>query len=85
MGEAEKEPPVKIVIVDKISALVSAAFGLVAALAWNEAIKAVFKEIFGTAEAVIPMIIYAVVVTVVAVIATIVVARALGKMRKNIE
>ena len=85
MTDTEKEPPVKIVIVDKISALISAAFGLVAALAWNEAIKAVFKEIFGTAEAVIPMIIYAVIVTIAAVIATIVVARALGKMKKAIE
>ncbi len=85
MSEPEKEPPVKIVIVDKISALISAAFGLVAALAWNEAIKAVFKEIFGTADAVVPMLIYAVVVTIAAVIATIVVARALGIMKKKIE
>ncbi len=85
MSEPEKEPPVKIVIVDKISALISAAFGLVAALAWNEAIKAVFKEVFGTADAVVPMLIYAVVVTIAAVIATIVVARALGIMKKRIE
>lgn len=85
MSDPQKEPPVKIVIVDKMSALISAAFGLVAALAWNEAIKAIFKEIFGTADAVIPMLIYAVVVTVAAVIATIIVARALGKMKKSIE
>jgi hypothetical protein len=85
MSETEKEPPVKIVIVDKISALVTAAFGLVAALAWNEAIKAVFKEIFGTADAVIPMLIYAVVVTIAAVIASILVARQLGLMKKKMQ
>jgi len=83
LAEPEKEPPVKIVIVDKISALVSAAFGLVAALAWNEAIKAVFKEIFGAADAVVPLIIYAVIVTIAAVIATIAVARSLGLMKKK--
>jgi hypothetical protein len=42
-------------ILDKFAALVTAAFGLVAALAWNDAIKAVFKEVFGTADAVGPM------------------------------
>ena len=85
MGESEKEPPVKIVIVDKISALVTAAFGLVAALAWNEAIKAIFKEVFGTADAIIPMILYAIVVTIAAVIASILVARQLGIMKKKMQ
>ncbi|MBT8243402.1 MAG: hypothetical protein HKP26_00445 [Nitrosopumilus sp.] len=85
MSEPEKEPPVKIVVVDKISALVTAAFGLVAALAWNDAIKAIFKEIFGTADAVIPMLIYAVVVTIAAVIASILVARQLGLMKKKLN
>ena len=63
-------------VLDKISALVTAAFGLVAALAWNDAIKAVFREIFGTADAVGPMLIYAILVTIIAVILTIIVARA---------
>ena len=58
-------------IVEKIAALIIAAFGLVAALAWNDAIKAIFVEIFGTAEAVTPMVTYAIVVTVIAVFATI--------------
>jgi uncharacterized membrane protein YidH (DUF202 family) len=80
MGE-EKEPPMKIMIVDKMSALITAAFGLVAALAWNEAIKAIFKEIFGTADSIVPMLIYAIVVTITAVILTILVARSLSKMK----
>lgn len=49
-------------IVEKISALIIAAFGLVAALAWNGAIQAIFKEVFGTAEGVVSMLVYAVVV-----------------------
>ena len=82
MGENEKEPPMKIMIVDKMSALITAAFGLVAALAWNEAIKAIFKEIFGSSDSVVPLLIYAIVVTVAAVVLTILVARSLSKMKK---
>lgn len=58
-------------VTEKIAALVTAAFGLVAALAWNGAIQAIFKKVFGTAEGVAPMLIYAVVVTIIAVLATI--------------
>lgn len=82
---ADEEPvPLKVEVLDKIAALVTAAFGLVAALAWNEAIKAIFKEIFGTAEAITPMLIYAIVVTIVAVILTIVVARAASNAKKSV-
>ena len=62
-------------IVEKLSSLIIAAFGLVAALAWNGTIQAIFKEIFGTAEGVIPMIVYALVVTVIAVMVTVWVAK----------
>jgi uncharacterized membrane protein YidH (DUF202 family) len=82
MGD-EAPVPLKVEVLDKIAALVTAAFGLVAALAWNEAIKAIFKEIFGTAEAIGPMLIYAIVVTIVAVILTIIVARAASKAKSQ--
>ena len=81
MSESEKEPSVKEQILDKMSALITAAFGLVAALAWNDAIKAIFKEIFGTSDTLIPMIIYATIVTVIAVILTIIVARAVTRAK----
>jgi len=84
MGEEEKEPPMKIVIVDKMSALITVAFGLIAALAWNEAIKAIFKEIFGSADSIAPLLAYAITVTIVAVILTILVARSLSKMKARV-
>ena len=40
----------KVEILDKIAALVTVAIGLVAALAWNGAIRAIFERIFGSAE-----------------------------------
>lgn len=66
-------------IIEKISSLLVAAFGLVAALAWNGAIQAIFKEFFGTAEGVWPMLIYAIAVTVIAVLVTIWIAKIAGK------
>ena len=83
MGEEEAPVPLKVEVLDKIAALVTAAFGLVAALAWNDAIKAVFKEVFGTADAIGPMLIYAIIITIAAVILTIVVARAASNAKKN--
>ena len=70
-------------VIEKIAALVTAAFGLVAALAWNGAIQAIFKQVFGTAEGVGPMLVYAVIVTIIAVIATIWVGKASAKAKKE--
>jgi len=63
-------------VLDKIVALVTAAFGLVAALAWNGAIRAIFEAVFGSADNVVAMLIYAVVVTIIAILVTIWIARA---------
>ena len=68
-------------VIEKIAALLTAAFGLVAALAWNGAIQAIFKELFGSAESLIPMIVYAVVVTVIAVLVTIWIGRIAEKAK----
>jgi len=83
LGDNEQTNSIKQEILDKIAALVTAAFGLVAALAWNDAIKLLFKELFGTQEQVGPMLVYAIFITVIAVILTIIVARAASKA-KNI-
>ncbi|MFL6485942.1 MAG: DUF5654 family protein [Nitrososphaera sp.] len=66
-------------VIEKISALITAAFGLVAALAWNSAIQEIFRLVFGNQSGVWAMIFYAVVVTVIAVIATILIGRAAEK------
>lgn len=68
-------------VIEKLAALVTVAFGLVAALAWNDTIKAIFIQVFGTAEGVWSMLIYAVVVTIIAVIVTIQIGKAAGKAK----
>lgn len=66
-------------VLEKVAALVTAAFGLIAALAWNTAIQEIFRIIFGDQSGVLAMIFYAVVVTIIAVVVTILVGRAAAK------
>jgi multisubunit Na+/H+ antiporter MnhG subunit len=66
-------------VIKALAALITAAFGLVAALAWNTAIQEIFKVVFGNQSGILAMIIYAVVVTVIAVIATLAIGRAAAK------
>ena len=65
-------------VIEKIAALMIAAFGLIAALAWNDAIKALFKGPCGTegAGALCALSsggpwVYAIIVTIIAVFAAI--------------
>lgn len=81
MADDPEPASIKHEILDKIAALIAAAFGLVAALAWNEAIKALFREYFGPTDQVGPMIAYAIVVTLIAVVLTIIVARAASQAK----
>jgi len=62
-------------VFEKITILITTAFGLVAALAWNDAIKALFQEIFGAAGTIIALFLYAIVVTFIAVWVTIRIAK----------
>lgn len=81
----DKQKPMTLVqeLLDKFSTLITAAFGLVAALAWNAAIQAFFREFFGEQETFMPMMIYAIIVTTLAVIITFVVARAIAKAKEK--
>jgi membrane protein YdbS with pleckstrin-like domain len=68
-------------VIEKIAALLTAAFGLVAALAWNGAIQALFKQVFGNADELGAMLVYAIIVTIIAVIVTIWIARMASKAK----
>ncbi len=68
-------------MIDKLAALITAAFGLVAALAWNDTIKAIFKHVFGTSETIGAMLVYSIIVTIMAVFATIQIGNAAEKVK----
>lgn len=65
----------------QIAALVTAAFGLVAALAWNGAIQAVFKAVFGSSDSIPAQLTYAIIVTIIAVVATMLIARSVASAK----
>ncbi|MCL2031855.1 MAG: DUF5654 family protein [Methanomassiliicoccaceae archaeon] len=75
----------KLQFVTTFSALITAAFGLVAALAWNEAIKEAVKQVFGENSGLWALFIYAILVTVMAVIMTIWIARTSKKLSDQIK
>lgn len=70
-------------VVKEVLKLSTSAFGLVAALAWNELIKEVvtmyIKPLVGGASGIISLLIYAVIVTTLAVIVTINLSRLTNK------
>jgi membrane protein implicated in regulation of membrane protease activity len=76
-------------VIEKLAALITAAFGLVAALAWNDAISSMFKGPCGSVGAGVlcalsnggPWV-YAIIVTVLAVFATIQIGKAAEKAKK---
>jgi hypothetical protein len=70
-------------VLTQIGALVTAAFGLVAALAWNGAIQALFTQIFGTTDTLMGQLIYAIIVTIVAVVATLLIARSIAAAKNE--
>lgn len=75
-------------VIEKIAALITAAFGLIAALAWNDAIKALFVGPCGSeAAGALCMLssggpwVYAIIVTLIAVIATLWIAKVAEKVK----
>lgn len=79
-------------VVDKMSALATAAFGLVAALAWNNAIQAVFARYYpapGSSPPVTgsigPLLAYAAIITIIAVTVILLIGRFAGKLKAEAE
>lgn len=85
MSNDEKKTKVRIDLIEKLSTLVTAAFGLVAALAWNSAIQRVFEEFFGKNEGLIAQLVYAIVVTVIAVYVTFLIGRAKSSLVEKLD
>jgi len=72
-------------VMKTIITLVTTAFGLVAGLAWNDAIQKLIESVMGAGDALSGLFIYAIVVTIIAVVVTILLARVAAKMGVEIE
>ncbi len=70
-------------VLDKLVELITAAFGLVAALPWNTAIQELFTVIFPEAGDLIARFLYAIVVTVIIVFVTIRLGRLAERLKEQ--
>ena len=73
----------KLELLEKISQLATAGFGLVAALAWNDAIQTMFTTIFGQQSAMIAKFGYALLVTVLVVFITMRLSNIIYRLKQN--
>ena len=69
-----------------MATLATAGFGLVAALAWNDAIKSLFKQYFpAPADNIIALFSYAVIITVAIVLITSALGRAVSRAKEELK
>ncbi len=85
MSEDKKRQSFKIEILEKTSVLITAAFGFVAAFAWNESFKLLFDRMFSDEEEVYVYFIYAGIITIFAVLLIISIARATARAKAKLE
>lgn len=80
--EYDEDKSTGTIMVETVASLITAAFALVAALAWNEAIKALITKLFDSSDDLMGMMIYAILVTIIAVVATVWIGKVLVKYHK---
>ncbi len=83
----KEEGTLHVFFVDKVVTLMTGAMGLVAALAWNDAIRKLFERVFGTQGSgdITAMFIYAAIVTAAVVVVTYRLTRFAEKVKKKNE
>ncbi|MBW3023031.1 hypothetical protein KY308_02925 [Candidatus Woesearchaeota archaeon] len=67
-------------IIEKLAALATAAFAFVAALAWNDAILAIFEAYFPDRANIMSKFLYAIIVTMIGVYVTVIMGKAKSKI-----
>ncbi len=68
------------IILQTMITLASASLGLVAALAWNEAIKALIRKVLGEDDSLAGLFTYAILATLIAVVVLLILGRAAARV-----
>jgi hypothetical protein len=68
------------VILQTMITLAAASLGLVAALAWNEAIKALIRQVLGEDDSLVGLFAYAILATLIAVVVLLSLGRAAARV-----
>ncbi len=77
-----KDNSLKLELVEKMTTLVTAGFGFVAGLAWNEAIQELFKQLFPEHGSLVAKFFYAIVITIIVVLVTTKLSRVANKLKQ---
>ena len=85
MSEEKTPQPLRIEILEKVSTLTAAAFGFVAAFAWNETFKVILLSRIAEDATGLVLIVYSLMITIIAVLLTIFIARAAAKAKRKLE
>ena len=68
------------VLLQTMITLAAASLGLVAALAWNEAIKALIRSVLGEDDSLVGLFTYAILATLIAVVVLLILGRAAARV-----
>jgi hypothetical protein len=83
--EQEKKS-LKLEVLEKVSTLATAGLGLVAALAWNDAIQTLFRAWFPTpGDSIAAKLLYALLITILIVVVTIQLGRTVNVAKKQLN
>jgi hypothetical protein len=74
---------IRLQVVEQVAALMTAAFAFIAALAWNAAIVALVNEYIKAGSGWVALMIYAIIVTIIAVVAAIYITRIAAKVKAS--
>ena len=72
-------------IMETILGLITTAFAFVAGLAWNDAIQKLIEQMVGSGSALSSLFTYAIIVTIIAVVVTVLLARVAAKMGIDLD
>ncbi|PIP60547.1 hypothetical protein COX00_02650 [Candidatus Uhrbacteria bacterium CG22_combo_CG10-13_8_21_14_all_47_17] len=81
----EKEENIRLMVLERTYVLLTSAMSFVAALAWNDAIQSLFRQIFGTAASIYAKFFYAIIVTVVTVVSVWKINRFINRLKERME
>lgn len=79
---SESERSLRLEILEQVQKLATASLGLVAALAWNDAVQALFQYIFGAQSNLAAKFFYAILVTVLIVVVTFRLSKIIARLKR---
>ena len=85
MPDKQEQLSLRIEFLEHTQSLMTAGFGLVAALAWNTAIQDLFQRVFPNQSSLIAKFLYAMFVTVLIVVVTRRLGKAIGALKMKVK